>query len=77
MFDEHLTWGLSETSLQRRRKSTKTQSIFLTGRLIAWMILGHFKIRDKDGTALNNKGENVQLLDTKWDETIIAMQKHP
>ena len=49
------------------------------------MMPGHFRICDKDGTALNisdllkveHKGENVQPLDTKWDETIIAMQKHP
>ena len=66
-------------------KEKHRKSMFLTGRQVAWMICEHVKISDTDGAVLDIadllkielKGENVQTFDTKWDETINAMQKRP
>ena len=49
------------------------------------MIYEHFKTSDSDATVLDLAGfigieprrDNVQTFDTKWDETIIAMDKQP
>ena len=61
------------------------QSMLLTRRQVAWMICEHVKISDTDGAVLDIadllkielKSDNVQTFDTKWDETINAMQKRP
>ena len=62
-----------------RRKS------FLTGRLVAWMINEYFKANDTDESVLDLneilkvelKNDCVQSFNTRWDETIITMKKHP
>ena len=58
---------------------------FLTGRQSAWMIYEYLKDSDADESFLdlneNSKVElendNVQSFNTRWNETIIAMQKQP
>ena len=57
----------------------------MTGRQITEMICDHFKISYTDGTVLDLsdhlrielKNDSVQSFDTKWDETIIPMNKQP
>ena len=59
--------------------------MFLTRRQIFWETFKHHKISDMDGTVLDLsdllkieiKNDSLQSFDTKWDETVIAMRKHP
>ena len=51
---------------------------FLTGRQVAWMIHEYFKVQTSlswTSLKVELKNDNVQLFNTRWDETTIAMKK--
>ena len=58
-----------------------TEKRFLTGRHVAWMIHEYFKVRDTNELVLDlNEIVKVELkndnsLNTRWEETMIAMKK--
>ena len=60
------------------RKLHRKQTRFLTGRQVAWIIHEYFKVQTSlswTSLKVELKNDNVQLFNTRWDETIIAMKK--
>ena len=56
------------------------QSMFRTGRHIAWTIFERVKISDSDGTVLDLselENDHVQSFDTRWDDTVFSTREQP
>ena len=74
--------GVFRKRVLNEEEKAQTQSMFCF-RKTAWMVFEHFKISATDGAVLpisdllkvELKGDNMQPFDTKWDETVIVMQK--
>ena len=61
------------------------KGLLMSGRQIAFMIYSHVKIRDvqskviglNDLLTVELTGDNLRVIDTLWDDTLITMEKEP
>ena len=66
-----------------QEEAAQKEKRFPTGRQLAWMTYEDFKVSETDESVLDFneilkvefKKDNALSLNTRWDETIIAMQK--